>query len=110
MATTYKNSQVLGTAGLTTYATLYNTSPTTSAILSTMVICNRSSVDKKFRIAITSSAITPENQEFIAYDTTVAGEDSTFITIGVTLGTSDYIRVSSTDSNLSFTAFIAEIS
>jgi len=110
VATTYKNSQVLGTAGLTTYATLYNTTSTTRAVLSTIVVCNRGSADKQFRIAVADAEDTPSNEEFIAYDTTVAGEDSTFITIGVTLGTSEYVRISSTDTNLSFTAFVAEIS
>ena len=110
MATAYKNSSALGTSGLTTYATLYNTTATTTAVLSTIAICNRSGADKKFRIAICSTQNTPSNDEFIAYDTAVAGEDTTFITIGATMSTSQYLTISSTDSTLSFTAFVAEIS
>lgn len=110
MATSYKNTSVLGTAGLTTYATLYNTTATTTAVLSTIAVCNRGVADKQFRIAICSTQNTPSNDEFIAYDTTVAGEDTTFITIGATMSTSQYLTISSTDTNLSFTAFVAEIS
>lgn len=110
MATSYKNTSVLGTAGLTTYATLYNTTATTTAVLSTIAVCNRGAADKQFRIAICSTQNTPSNDEFIAYDTTVAGEDTTFITIGATMSTSQYLTISSTDTNLSFTAFVAEIS
>ena len=107
MATSYKNSQVLGTVGLTTYATLYNTTESTTAVLSTIVICNRGSADKQFRIAVCSTQSTPSNEEFIAYYTTVAGEDTTFITIGATMESSQYLTVSSTDATLSFTAFVA---
>ena len=110
MATAYKNSSILGTGGLTTYATLYNTTATTTAVLSTIAICNRGTTDKQFRIAICDTALTPSNEEFIAYDTSVAGEDTTFITIGATMATSQYLTISSTDTTLSFTAFVAEIS
>ena len=84
MATSYKKSSVLGTSGLSSYATLYSTTSTTTAVLSTIAICNRSTADKKFRIAICSTQNSPSNADFIAYDTT--------------------------DNTLSFTAFVAEIS
>lgn len=109
MATAYKNTSVQGTSGLTSYATLYNTTASSTAVLSTIVICNRSSASKQFRIGVTGSAGTPANSQFIVYDASIEGNDSIFLTVGVSLGNTQYVRISSTDSNLSFSAYVSEI-
>lgn len=110
MATAYKNTKVQGTAGLTTYATLYNTTATTTAVVSTIAICNRSTSTKAYRIGLDASAGTPNSDEFLVYDASVDGNDTVFLTVGVTLGNNQYIRISSTDNTVSFHAFISEIS
>ena len=110
MATIYKNSQVLGTTGTSTYETLYNTSGSTTAVISTIAVCNRSSADKRYRIAITSSESTPGTSNFIVYDSIASLNDTTFITVGIALSNNQYIRVSSEDTNITFSAFVSEIS
>jgi hypothetical protein len=109
MATTYKSSQVLGTAGTTTYATLYNVPSATSAVISSIVICNRSTATKAFRIGLDTTAGTPATSEFLVYDATIDGNDTVSLTLGIALAAGMYIRVSSTDDNLTFTAFVSEI-
>jgi hypothetical protein len=109
MATVYKNSKVQGTAGITTYATLYNTSASAQAVVSTIAICNTASVSATFRIGIMGSAGTPSAADFIVHGGAVAGNDTVFLTVGATLGSSEFIRVSSSANTVSFTAFISEI-
>ena len=46
----------------------------------------------------------------IAIDAPLAANDSTFITIGITLGATDVITVYASTANLSFSAFGSEIS
>lgn len=112
MATTYKNAQVQGTASTGTYATLYNTGAATTAVISTIAIANGGTVDATYRIGIMDSAGTPllASGHFIAYDTTVAGNDTAFITVGIALSNTKYIRVSSSSANVNFNIFVSEIS
>lgn len=113
MATAYKNAQVQGTASTATYATLYNTSASTTAVISTIVVANTSSSSATYRIAIMSSAGTPAQatpDTIIAWDSFVAGNDSIMITIGAVLDNNKFIRVSSSANTVQFSAFVSEIS
>ena len=110
MATVYKNAQLQGTAAIGTYGTLYSTGASTTAVVSTILIVNTSSAATQYRIAIMGSAGTPANPQFVVYDDTCAANDVVAFTIGITLGNSQYIRVSSSADTLGFTAFISEIS
>lgn len=110
MATTYKNAQVQGTAGLSTYATLYNTGASTTAVISTILVTNTTNAPVQYRIAIMGSAGTPANPNFLVYDDVVAANDTIAFTVGITLGNSQFIRVSSSANTIGFNAFISEIS
>jgi hypothetical protein len=107
MAVAYK---ILGqTTANATYATLYTTPASTSAVISTVVICNTASTAKSFRIGVMASAGTPGTSEFLAYDTTVPANDTIIMTLGITMQASRYIRVYGSDANVGFTAFGSEI-
>ena len=108
MATTYK---VLGQSnpGATTATTLYTVPSATSAVVSTIVICNQDSVDATYRIAIRPAGATLAAEHYVAYDITVGGSDSTALTLGITLATTDIITVYGSTATLSFTAFGSEI-
>ena len=110
MATVYKPAQVQGTAGVTTYATLYSVPSATESIVSTIVVCNTANAPATYRIAIMSSAGTPAAANWIVYDATVAANDSTFLTIGASLDAGKFIRVSSSANTVTFAAFVSEIS
>jgi hypothetical protein len=107
MAVAYK---ILGqTTANATYATLYTTPGSTSAVISTIVICNTATAAKTFRIGVLSTAGTPATAEFLAYDTTVPANDTIIMTLGITMQASRYIRVYASDANVGFTAFGSEI-
>ena len=109
MATTYK---VLGQVApsATTATDLYTVGAGKSAVVSTIAVCNRAASSATYRIAIRVAGSALSNEEYIAYDSTVAANDSTMLTIGVTLAATDVITVYASTANLSFSAFGSEIS
>lgn len=108
MSTIYK---VLGQSapGATTNTNLYTVPASTSAVVSTIVVCNRATTDATYRIAIRPSGANIANQHYIAFDVTVGGGDSTTLTLGITLASTDIITVYGSTANLSFSAFGSEI-
>ncbi len=109
MPTVYKNAQLQGTASLSTYGTLYSSSASSTAVISSIVVTNTASAAKQYRIAIMGSAGTPAAANWVVYDATIAGNDAVALTLGITLGNTQFIRVSSTDNTLTFSAYISEI-
>jgi hypothetical protein len=109
MPTTYK---VLGqVAPSATTATTLDTVPSaTQCVVSTIAVCNRAATAATYRIAVRPAGATLANEHYIAYDAPIAANNSTFITVGVTLAATDVITVYASSANLSFSAFGSEIS
>lgn len=109
MATTYK---VLGQSNpsATTATTLYTVPASTSTVVSTISVANLTGTAATFRIAIRPAGATLSNQHYLAYDVTVGASDSTTITCGFTLATTDVITIYASTANLAFNAFGSEIS
>ena len=109
MPTAYK---VLGQSApsATTATTLYTVPAATSAVVSSIVIANRDASAATYRIAIRPGGAALANQHYIAYDVTVGASDSTVLTLGITLATTDVITVYASSANLSFSAYGSEIS
>ncbi len=110
MPIAYKDAQVSGTASVGTYATLYNTGAATTAVLSSLLICNTASTAATYRIGLATSAGTPGDGNWIAYGPTVQPNDTVSLTLGLALGNTKFVRVSSSASTVVFTAAVAEIS
>lgn len=109
MPTAYKFSQVQGTASTGTFSTLYQTASATSAVISSLVVCNQASSNVTVRIGLAGSASTPAASEYLVYDAVVAGNDTVALTLGVSLPASKFIRISSSASTCNFSAFVSEI-
>lgn len=110
MPTAYKLAQVQGTAGVTTYATLYSTGASTTAVLSSISICNTASTSATYRIGVMASAGTPAAGNWIVNGATVPANDTVFLTVGLSLGNTQFVRVSSSANTVDFSASVAEIS
>jgi hypothetical protein len=108
MATTYK---VLGTSNpaATTATTLYTVPAGTSAIVSTINICNQSASAGSFRLAIRPSGASLAANHYLAFDTLIPSNDSIALTLGITLATTDVVTVYASSSTMSFLAFGTEI-
>jgi hypothetical protein len=109
MATTYKNAQLQGSASLSTYSTLYNTGETSTAVISSILVTNTSTASATYRIAIMDTAGTPGAANWVVYDGVVSGKDVVALTLGITLGTEQFIRVSSSADTVTFSAYVSEI-
>ena len=109
MPTIYK---VLGQSApsATTDTTLYTVPAATDAIVSTIVVANRDSTSATFRIAVRPAGAALANQHYIAFDCSVGANDSTALTLGITLDATDVITVRASSANLSFNAYGSEIS
>ena len=109
MATSYKS---LGQLDLTTTSLtdLYTVPSATETVVSTVVIANRSASSATFRLAIRTDGDAISNKHYIAYDVPVAANDSTTLTLGITMVATDVISVSAgTADALSINAFGAEV-
>ncbi len=108
MAATYK---VLGQSApsATTATTLYTVPSSTQTVVSTIAVCNRGASSGTYRIAIRPNGDTLANLHYIAYDTAITANNSTMITIGVTLGDTDVITVYASTADFSFSVFGSEI-
>jgi len=109
MATTYRVLAQSAPAA-TTATTLYTVPSATSTVVSTIVVANRAAAPATYRIAVRPAGATLANQHYIAFDVTVGASDSTTLTLGITLATTDVVEVYASTANLSFNAFGSEIS
>jgi glucose-6-phosphate dehydrogenase assembly protein OpcA len=109
MANIYK---ILGQSSpsATTSTTLYVVPASTSSVCSSISICNRGLTQTTFRVSISQGGASITNKDYLYYDVTLAGNDTFIATIGVTLATTDVIRVYSGNANLSFQVWGTEIS
>ena len=94
----------------TTATTLYTVPSSKEAVVSSISICNLASSSATYRIAIRPAGATLANQHYLAYDVTVGAADTTIITVGITLATTDVITVYASTANLAFSAFGDEAS
>jgi len=105
--------KVLGrkAAAATTEEELYTVPSSSAAVVSSIVIANRSASARTYRLAVKpTSGTTLADEHYIAYDVAIAANDSTALTLGITLAANNAIRVyASNSSSLTFTAFGSEI-
>lgn len=108
MPTTYKVLAQLAPSA-TTATTLYTVGSGKSAVISTLVVANRANTAASYRIAVRPAGATLANEHYMAYDVTVGANDSTTLTLGITLAATDVVTVYASTANLSFSAFGSEI-
>lgn len=109
MAETLK---VLGqlAAAATTAETLYSVPPATTAVVSSIVVCNRGATATTFRLSI---SVPPDGTEatkqYLYYDVALPANDTFVCTLGISLGAVNLIRTYAGAAQVSFTAFGEEI-
>ena len=109
MATSYK-VLAQNNPSATTETTLYTVPADTSAVISTLSICNQAGSSGTYRIAVRPAAdSTTTAKHWVVYGATVAASDSIMLTLGVTLAAGDLVRVYASSANMSFAAFGSEI-
>jgi len=109
MARDYK---VLGQSApsATTNTDVYTVPSATKAVISTIVITNQSGSAGTFRLAVRPDGATIEQKHYLAYDIPVAANDSTTLTLGVTMDAADVLTAYCSSANMSINVFGSEIS
>lgn len=106
MPSTYK---VLGQAApaANTDSTLYTVPSATSAVCSTLTVCNRG-VSATFRVAVRPAGATLANQHYVVFDNFVNANDTIFLTLGITLAATDVVTIRASTGDVSFNLYGVE--
>ena len=89
----------------TTATTLYTVPSAKSAVVSSLTICNQTASAATFRVAVRPAGATLAAVHYVAYDVTVGASDTTALTLGITLATTDVVTVYASTATLSFHAY-----
>lgn len=110
MATSYRIlGQIAPAANVAGGSQLYAAGSTTSAVVSTIVVCNRGTSAATYRIAIREDNAALDNKQYLAYDATIPANTTTTYTLGITLSALDTVTVVASTANLTFQAFGSEV-
>ena len=88
-----------------TPTTLYLVPAATSAVVSSVVVCNTSQVQATFRVAVRPTADATTAKHYLYFDHILPGGTTFVATLGVTLGAAELIEARSSAATISFTAF-----
>jgi glucose-6-phosphate dehydrogenase assembly protein OpcA len=94
----------------TTATTLYTVPSSTSSVISTITVCNQAASAGSFRIAVRPAGASLAAQHYVAYDVAIAANDTTALTLGLTLATTDVVTIYASSATMSFNAYGSEIS
>lgn len=92
MPTVYKVLGQVAPFGVTE-TDLYTVPAATSAVASSIIICNRSAYVGTFRVSISVGGGVTANKDYIYYDVMIASKDTFIATVGLTLAAGDKVRI-----------------
>lgn len=100
-------ARVLGQSApsATTDTDVYTVPSGKTAVLSTIVLCNRGASALTYRVAVRPAGATLANAHYIAYEATLGVSDAHTWTIGVTLGATDVVTVRASSADMSVSVF-----
>jgi len=91
-----------------TATTLYTVPAATSAVCSTLSICNQG-LSTTIRVAVRPAGAALASNHYIVYEAVVSANDTLFLTLGVSLAATDVVTVYAGTVNVSFNLFGSEI-
>jgi hypothetical protein len=94
--------------GATTLTTLYTVPASTSAVCSSVVICNQAAAAATFRVSVRVAGAADNAKQYLFYDVSLAGNSSTIATLGITLAATDVVSVYASTATMSFNLFGSE--
>lgn len=95
--------------GATTLTTLYTVPAATSTMASSVVVCNQAASAATFRISIQVAAAADNAKQYLYYDTSVGANDTFVATIGLSIATTDVVKIYASTTTLSFSLFGIEV-
>ncbi len=94
----------------TTATNVYTVPPTTETVISTIVIANRAAAAGTFRLSVRPNGASQTNAMYCAYDVPIAANDSTTLTLGITMDAADVLTAYCSSADMSINVFGTEIS
>jgi hypothetical protein len=91
-----------------TLSALYTVPALNFAVGSTLTVCEQGGVVAAFRIAVSVAGAAISAEQYIAFNTALAANETKAFTLGITLGAGDVVRVYSSTGNVSFNLFGSE--
>jgi hypothetical protein len=107
MPNTYK---VLGQSkpAANTLTSLYTVPASTSAVVSTLTVCNLGT-STTIRVAVRPAGASIADQHYILYNVTANSNDTLFFTLGLSLAATDVVSVFAGTATVSFNLYGTEI-
>lgn len=93
----------------TTLTALYTVPSATSAVVSSLTVCNTNTTPITFRIAISATGAADNIKHYLYRDLLVPANDTFIATIGITLATTDVVRCYASATNVAFQLFGTEV-
>ena len=100
--------QAQPSAGVLT--TIYTVPAIMGTTVSSLIVCNVSSSFEVFRISIAIGGAADATSQYLYYDLSLDGNDTFIATVGLSLASTDVIRVRSANGNIAFSVFGVEVS
>ena len=94
----------------TTATDVYTVGSGVETVISTIIIANRAASAGTFRLSVRPNGATQTNAMYCAYDVPVAANDSTTLTLGITMDAADVLTVYCSSADMSVSVFGTEIS
>jgi hypothetical protein len=108
LANAYKVLGQLAPAA-TTATNVYTVPAATETVISTIVVANRAATAGSFRLSVRPNGATQADYHYIAYDVPIAANDSTTLTLGITVDAADVVTFYASSADMSINVFGTEI-
>ena len=93
----------------TTATNVYTVPAATEAVISTIVVANRAATAGSFRLSVRPNGAVQADQHYLAYDVPIAANDSTTLTLGITVDATDVVTFYASSADMSINVFGTEI-
>ncbi len=93
----------------TTLTNAYTGPALTSTVISSIVVTNQSISPTRFRISVAIAGAADTPAQYLYYDVPIAANDSFVATLGISLATTDVLRVYSGNGLVSFNIFGVQV-
>ena len=94
----------------TTATDVYTVPSATETVVSTVIIANRAATAGTFRLSVRPNGASQTNAMYLAYDVAIAANDSTTLTLGLTMDAADVLTAYCSSADMSVNVFGTEIS
>lgn len=87
-----------------TLTDMYTVPGATQTVVASVFVCNQSAVADSFRISVAVAGAADSPEQYLYYNVPIRGNATFVATVGITMSTTDVLRIRSTNGTCSFNA------